>query len=101
MAGEWIITVSRRINHADGSFAGVALASVTMDYFQKFYSSFEIGEHGAIDLMFDNGTLLVRRPFIEANIGANFAADPLFSQYLRKIRSAPRSSGRHSMVPSA
>ncbi|MDR3481288.1 MAG: diguanylate cyclase [Burkholderiaceae bacterium] len=83
-SGDWIITVSRRINHADGSFAGVALASVKMDYFQNFYSSFAIGEHGAIDLMFDNGTLLVRRPFVEASIGANFASDPLFTQFLRK-----------------
>lgn len=82
--GEWILTVSRRINHPDGSFAGVALASISMDYFQKFYSSFAIGEQGAIDLMLDNGILLVRRPFVESNIGANLASDALFAQYLRK-----------------
>jgi diguanylate cyclase (GGDEF)-like protein/PAS domain S-box-containing protein len=82
--GEWILTVSRRINHPDGSFAGVALASISMDYFQKFYSSFDIGNKGAIELMLDNGTLLVRRPFIESNIGTNLAFGPLFTKYLRK-----------------
>lgn len=82
--GDWILTVSRRINHPDGSFAGVALASISMDYFQKFYSSFAIGDKGAIGLMLDNGTLLVRRPFAESNIGANLAGDVLFTRYLRK-----------------
>src|ERR1700727_237159 len=40
--GNWIITVSRRLNHPDGSFGGVAVASVSSDYFSKFYEKFEI-----------------------------------------------------------
>jgi diguanylate cyclase (GGDEF)-like protein/PAS domain S-box-containing protein len=81
---DWILTVSKRIDHPDGSFAGVALASVSMDYFQKFYSSFDIGNDGAIDLMQNDGTLLVRRPFIESKIGVKLVSGPLFTNYLRK-----------------
>jgi diguanylate cyclase (GGDEF)-like protein/PAS domain S-box-containing protein len=81
---EWIITVSRRINHPDGSFAGVALASISMDYFLRFYSSFDIGNDGAIDLLLDNGTLLVRRPFLESKVGTSIAKGRLFSEFLRK-----------------
>ncbi len=82
--GEWIVTVSRRFNHRDGSFAGVALATISMDYFQRFYSSFDIGEQGAIVLALDDGTLLVRRPFDESLIGTSMASGPLFSYYLKR-----------------
>jgi hypothetical protein len=33
------ITVSRRINKADGSFAGVVVASISLDFFQKLFES--------------------------------------------------------------
>lgn len=82
--GEWILTVSRRFNHRDGSFAGVALATISMEYFQRFYASFDIGEHGAIVLARDNGILLLRRPFDETQIGVDMSAGPLFSNYLKK-----------------
>ena len=85
--GEWILTVSRRFNHRDGSFAGVALATISMDYFQRFYSSFDIGEQGAIVLALQDGTLLVRRPFDERLIGTSMASGPLFSVYLKKSMS--------------
>ena len=32
-SGEWIMTVSRRINHPDGRFAGVALATIYLSHF--------------------------------------------------------------------
>jgi diguanylate cyclase (GGDEF)-like protein len=82
--GAWIITVTRRINYADGSFAGVALATINMDYFRKFHSSFDIGRDGAIFLALNNGTLLVRRPFSDAVIGESIAGGMLFRDYLSK-----------------
>ena len=85
--GEWILTVSRRFDHRDGSFAGVALATISMDYFRRFYSSFDIGEQGSIVLALDDGTLLVRRPFDETLIGTSMASGPLFSIYLKKSTS--------------
>jgi diguanylate cyclase (GGDEF)-like protein/PAS domain S-box-containing protein len=82
--GEWILTVSRRFNHRDGSFAGVALATISMNYFQRIYASFDIGDHGAIVLAQEDGILLLRRPFDETQIGVNMADSPLFSNYLKK-----------------
>jgi Cache domain len=35
--GQWIITLSRRFNHPDGSFAGVVLTSIEVAYFTQFY----------------------------------------------------------------
>jgi diguanylate cyclase (GGDEF)-like protein/PAS domain S-box-containing protein len=83
VSGEWILTISRRIEHPDGSFAGVALATIPLSYFQKFYARFDLGEHGLIALFRDDGTLLTSVPFIEAGVGANFSSSPIYQDYLK------------------
>lgn len=80
--GEWIVTISRRVDHDDGSFGGVALATIRMDYFRRFYNSFDIGEKGAVFVAIDTGILLLRRPFDEHTLGKDISGLPLFSTYL-------------------
>lgn len=80
--GEWIITVSRRLEHPDHSFAGVVLATINMGYFRSFYDSFDIGKAGAIVMTSTSGTMLVRRPFDEAIIGTDISKGPVFQHYL-------------------
>jgi diguanylate cyclase (GGDEF)-like protein len=82
--GDWIITVSRRFNHPDGSFGGVVLATIYMEYFNKFFQRFKIGQNGAIFLALDSGILLVRRPFNENSLGRDISKLPLFRDYLPK-----------------
>ena len=80
--GEWIIPVARRVNHADGSFAGVMLATMDMAHFQNFYAGFSIGENGVITLASGNAIVLARRPFVEANVGRDLSAGTIFKDYL-------------------
>ena len=75
--GAWIMTLSRRISHADGSFAGVALATISINYFNKFYESFDIGRHGAIALALDSGVMLTRSPLLKDSIGKNISGSIL------------------------
>ncbi|MDB5932717.1 MAG: diguanylate cyclase [Massilia sp.] len=77
-SGVWVVPVSRRINHADGSFAGVALATIKLDFFKSYYESFDIGDHGTIFLASDKGRFMVRRPFSEKDYGADLSRGPLF-----------------------
>ncbi|HVJ53395.1 MAG TPA: PAS domain S-box protein [Aliidongia sp.] len=78
----WNIPVTRRFNHSDGSFAGIVIGAIDMNYFLKFYDSFEIGQQGAIGLTRDDGILMTRRPFLESNIGRSLANGPLFHEHL-------------------
>jgi PAS domain S-box-containing protein len=96
--GDWIIPVSRRFNHDDGSFAGVMLAMVDMAYFQKFYDTFDIGQAGAIVLNSADGILLVRRPFDEASIGKDLSSGALAHDDLTKA-SRLKSYQRTSIYP--
>ena len=79
---EWIITISRRFNDANGVFAGVVLASINLSYFSDYYRRFDIGRDGTIVLMMSNGTILMRRPFVENLIGKSLANGVLFKQHM-------------------
>jgi len=83
-SGELLLPVSRRINHPDGSFAGVALATVDIDFFIKFYESLDIGEAGAVALVLDNGTMMARRPFVAEMVGRDMRETGLFRAYLEQ-----------------
>lgn len=77
------IPLSRRIDLPDGSFGGVAMVSLNLAAFGKFYDSFDVGKTGTILLAVDNGTMLYRRPFTEAVVGMSIGKDALFQHYNR------------------
>ena len=56
------ITVSRRINAKDGSFAGIVVASVSMNFFRKLFETVQFKSGGFISLVADNGMLLTGSP---------------------------------------
>ena len=56
--GEWVMTVSRRISRPDGSFAGVALATIPLSYLRDFYAGLDLGPNGVIALLRDSGALV-------------------------------------------
>ena len=80
-SGMLTIPVTRRINRPDGSFGGVAMASLRLDFFGKFYDSFDVGRTGTIILAIDDGTLLYRRPFKPEMVGTSIANGPVIQLY--------------------
>jgi len=85
--GNWRLTVSRRLNHVDGSFSGVVLAGIDIEYFKDFYSTFDIGKNGLIILGLNQGTLLVRRPFFDKYVGVDLNEVPIFRDYVTRNHS--------------
>ena len=60
--GRWVLVLARRLPSPDGSFRGIASASVSLDHFDRLFERVDIGEHGAIAVRdLDNG-LVARRP---------------------------------------
>ena len=82
--GEWVMTVSRRISRPDGAFAGVAMATIPLSYLRDFYNGLDIGRDGVIAMMRDNGTLLLRHPFVESAVDLNASGSALYRAYLDK-----------------
>jgi len=81
--GKWIIPVSRRIDGPDGQFAGVALATIDIDFFSRFYDSLDIGREGAVALVADSGQMVVRRPFEARFVGKDITNTTLFKVHQR------------------
>ncbi|WP_130901433.1 diguanylate cyclase [Pseudomonas sp. Sample_23] len=80
--GDMVIPISRRIQKADGAFAGVALATVPVSYFQSFFKRMAVDDEGVIFLALDNGELLARRPTVAALMTTNLSKGEIFSRYL-------------------
>jgi diguanylate cyclase (GGDEF)-like protein/PAS domain S-box-containing protein len=61
ISGRATILLSRRLNHRDGSFAGIVLVAVTPEYFTEFYKEGDLGKDGSLGLLGLDGTYLARR----------------------------------------
>jgi len=58
---QWELHFSRRLNAADGSFAGVAVITVDPAYFTSGYEHSSLGEQGSLGLLGPDGQILVLR----------------------------------------
>jgi diguanylate cyclase (GGDEF)-like protein len=59
---QWTLQMTRRLNHGDGSFAGVVVVSEDPSYFTSdFYNNAAIGRDGVISVISDTGSVLARR----------------------------------------
>lgn len=79
LTNEWVITLSRRINHPDGSFAGVTMATLYLKYFLNLYNNIDIGKHGIINLASSTGHIIVRQPFHDAEVGTDISSGEVFA----------------------
>jgi diguanylate cyclase (GGDEF)-like protein len=85
--GEWIIPLSRRVNDKNGQFQGVLLAGIKMAYFDQFFKSFSIDDNGSMFVALNDGTLLARRPYVQAQIGTSLAKGEIFRKLLPEATS--------------
>ncbi|WP_322843817.1 sensor domain-containing diguanylate cyclase [Pseudomonas sp. B33.4] len=79
---EWVITVSRRFNDDRGEFAGVVAVTLGVENFLRLFGKLDVGQEGAIGLSYTDGTLLVRYPFREQDMGRNLSKSPIYAKYL-------------------
>lgn len=84
----WSVLIGRRINHPDGSFAGIAFGSLrVVDYFTKMFSTMDIGKHGIISLRDDGLALIAQYP-----PGWQIGSKVVSAKTLEIIRANPNSS---------
>ncbi len=82
---EWIITLSRRINNPDGTFAGIVVGTIALDQFERLFTKVVLTANDSITLFDKDGTTIVRWPFTKAVLGQTLN-DP---ELLKKIDEAP------------
>lgn len=77
---------SRRITLHDGSFGGVAMLAVNLDYFQLMVDSLAVGTGGAALVLQTDGTVVARNPPLKAGEPNNVAHSPTFGRMLAAKR---------------
>ncbi|MEH3146696.1 MAG: sensor domain-containing diguanylate cyclase [Methylobacterium frigidaeris] len=84
VSGEGMLPLSRRITKPDGSFGGVAVATLKLSYFQGLLDHLGLGREGAINLYHRDGTRIMRHPYVAADIGENIAGTANFERFRRE-----------------
>jgi diguanylate cyclase (GGDEF)-like protein len=100
--GQWLVPLTRRLNKSDGSYAGMALASVRLALLQDWSAELDVGAHGSLAVALENGTLLMARPAADGAIGKDARRDPQLPLWHVPLRDAatPGAAGqlRHDGV---
>jgi hypothetical protein len=66
----WMISLSRRIVSPNGTFGGVIMAAIDMNYFNRLYGALNLPPQASIELLKKNGTLLATSPFDPTRLGS-------------------------------
>jgi diguanylate cyclase (GGDEF)-like protein len=77
--GSISIALSRRVNAPDGTFAGIALLAIHVDYFRSLLSKIDTGPRGSVFIVLNDGTLLARKPSTGDDTDRNIAKSPTFA----------------------
>ncbi len=67
-------SLSRPVRTADGSFGGVVVAALHLDYFRRFYRDLHLPDGSTLLLLRQDGTLLLREPEVDGLAGSRFPA---------------------------
>jgi diguanylate cyclase (GGDEF)-like protein len=67
-ASDPIIVISRRRTAIDGTFAGVVAGALRLAYFQSEFASIDVGAHGSLMLLRNDGRVVARTPYDPAMI---------------------------------
>ena len=76
--GDWSIALSRRIESEDGSFKGVAVGLMKLAYWDKLFSKLNLGTNGSMSLLGVDGTVFMRHPLDEHDLGRVLDLQQLF-----------------------
>ncbi|HEX7864340.1 MAG TPA: sensor domain-containing diguanylate cyclase [Variovorax sp.] len=79
--GEWGITVSRRLDDAEGRFAGVVVIGLGLENFLRAFGTIDLGKSGTISLSTHSGQMLVRYPYREQDIGHDLSGSANFQRH--------------------
>ncbi|AXW61204.1 diguanylate cyclase [Ralstonia solanacearum] len=77
------IGLSQRLDDAQGQFTGIVVGTLRLNYFRRLFDGLTLGTHDSITLLKTDGTVLMRRPYHEEEIGRSIASAASFKPLLQ------------------
>ncbi|WP_341317498.1 sensor domain-containing diguanylate cyclase [Paraburkholderia sp. IMGN_8] len=84
--GALTIALSRRVTRPDGTFGGIVVGTLSIDYFRALLDGLAVGKHGTSAVFEANGSMITRLPYDPALVGRDIRNAPAFA----KAMSAPQ-----------
>jgi diguanylate cyclase (GGDEF)-like protein len=78
--GAQSIAITRRMNRPDGSFGGVAIVAIDVEYFRQLLAKLDVGPNGITAIVRTDGTLVARNPPGSRTVLVNLGRSPVFPQ---------------------
>ena len=75
-SGLWTIVVGRRISRPDGSFGGVVLGTIRLDFLRQMFEQVQIRKDDTFSLSGPDNERILRVPFSETDIGRTMHVMP-------------------------
>ncbi|MGN7981696.1 sensor domain-containing diguanylate cyclase [Burkholderia sp. 22313] len=79
--GSLSIGLTRRISNPDGSFAGIVLIAVNLEYFHQLFAGLSLGQHGSISLIGSDGVMVMRQPYDVHTVGRDISQAATFRRF--------------------
>ncbi|WP_425127272.1 sensor domain-containing diguanylate cyclase [Burkholderia cepacia] len=75
------MVLSRRVSNPDGSFGGIALIAIDLEYFRQVFAELSLGQHGSMSLIGNDGIMVMRHPYDVHIIGRNISKAATFRRF--------------------
>lgn len=79
--GDASISISRRLQGADGQFEGVVAGAMRLAYFQDLFAKLDLGARGAVSLFRTDGRMIARFPSGAENLGRDLSGTDTFRRF--------------------
>ncbi|CAB3792350.1 sensor domain-containing diguanylate cyclase [Pararobbsia alpina] len=77
----WIVVLSRRVSLPNGAFGGVALVAIGIDYFHDLLAGLDVGAHGVLLLVCEDGSVISRQPDHSNVVGRSMIGSVNFKRF--------------------
>ncbi|WP_175812168.1 sensor domain-containing diguanylate cyclase [Burkholderia contaminans] len=75
------IALTRRVSNPDGSFGGIALIAINLEYFHQLFAGLSLGQHGSISLIGTDAIMVMRQPYSVSTIGRDISKAATFRRF--------------------
>jgi diguanylate cyclase (GGDEF)-like protein len=82
--GGMVLALSRQITRPDGTFGGVVVGRLSIDYFRYLLDGLSMGNHSGVAVFETNGILLARFPYERSAVGRDFRRSAVFARIMKE-----------------
>ena len=82
--GERLVSISRRMSGLGGSFLGVVVGTMKLDYFTELFNAVKLHDGDGLGLVQFDGRVVMRAPFDASVIGRDMSKSPVFRRMIRE-----------------